>query len=138
MSADALPVRSPSGVTMRASVPAQLRFLVVVRDTVRIAMDGYGADAACETDIGLAVDELASLLILTAGSAGALGVAITHDLAEVHIELTLAMPASAPTEGGEPVVDELSRRLLEATTDAHTLGRTGPELIGRCRRRLRG
>lgn len=132
MSADLAPSRSPLGSTTCTTVPAQMRYLAVSRLAVQIAMDGYGADSACETDIGLAVDELASVLVTNANSAGDLRLAVTQDRTNVHIELAV----SDPTAGPLPVLGELSLRLLEATTDAHGLQREGGKLTGRLRRRL--
>ena len=132
MSADLAPNRAHLGETTCTTVPAQMRYLEVSRLAVRIAMDGYGADAACETDIGLAVDELASVLITHAGSAGDLRVAVTQDRTDVHIELGVSDPGA----GSPPVLDELSLRLLDATTDAHVVEQDGGKLTGRLRRRL--
>ncbi len=132
MSADLARIRSRLGSTTCTTVPAQMRYLEVSRLAVRIAMDGYGADAACETDIGLAVDELASVLITHAGSAGDLRVAVTQDRTNVHIELGV----SDPTAGSLPVLDALSLRLLDATTDAHVFQQEDGKLVGRLRRRL--
>lgn len=132
MSADLVPDRSQLGSTTYTTVPAQLRYLEVLRLAVRIAMDGYGADAACETDIGLAVDELAAVLITHVGSSGDLRVAVAQDRTDVHVEVGV----SDETAGALPVLDELSLRLLDATTDAHLVRRVSGELIGGLRRRL--
>ena len=131
MSTDLAPIHH-RGATTCVTVPAQLRYLEILRPAVRIAMDGYGADTACATDIELAVDELASVLITCAGSAGALQVAVTQDATDVHIELTIAEVDTC----SEPILDPLSRQLLEATTAAHSARRTDRELTGRLRRRL--
>jgi len=132
MSPDLAPIHHLRGATTCVTVPAQLRYLELVRPAVRIAMDGYGADTACMTDIELAVDELASVLIVCAGSAGVLQVAVAQDATDVHIELTIADAATC----SEPVLDALSRQLLEATTAAHSAHRADRELTGRLRRRL--
>lgn len=132
MSTDPAPIHHLQGAITCVTVPAQLRYLEIVRPAVRIAMDGYGADPACATDIGLAVDELASVLIACAGSAGELQVVVAQDPTDVHIELTIADVATR----SEPNLDALSRQLLEATTAAHSARRADRTLTGRLRRRL--
>jgi hypothetical protein len=134
MSAVVAPSGSQFGITTRATVPAQLRFVETVRAVVRIAMDGYGADAACETDLGLAVDELAACLIAEADSPTELSVAVVQDRARVYIELLVADVAT----GAAPSMDGLSRELLDATTDAHAIHRADRRLVGRLQRRLEG
>jgi hypothetical protein len=134
MSAFLAPFDAELGITTRATVPAQLRFVETVRAVVRIAMDGYGADVACETDLGLAVDELAACLIAEASSPTQLGVAVVQDRTRVYIELSVADVASETA----PTMDELSRGLFDATTDAHAIHRVGRGVVGRLQRRLEG
>jgi anti-sigma regulatory factor (Ser/Thr protein kinase) len=134
MSAGVAPFGSPLGITTRATVPAQLRFVETVRAVVRVAMDGYGADMACETDLALAIDELAACLIAEAYSPTELGVAVVQDPTRVYIELLVTDVAT----GAAPTLDELSRGLLDATTDAHAIHRAGWRLVGRLQRRLEG
>jgi anti-sigma regulatory factor (Ser/Thr protein kinase) len=126
---DRLPGRVPS---INVSVPAQLRFLGIVGRSVDVALDGSRADESCARDLRLAVDELAAILILSAGTASDLKVTIAHDATNVHVRMEVSLAAA----GFRPRTASLTRLLLDTTADAYEVRGEGSELIALVMRRL--
>ena len=96
-------------------VPAQLRYLEVIRVAVRIAFDG--CDPACCTDLQLAADELAGLLISSAEPDCRLALCSHHDDHDAYVRMSV--PTREPCL--RPAAPELTHLLLTATTDSYDL-----------------
>lgn len=96
-------------------VPAELRFLEVIRVAVRISF--AGCDPACSTDLQLATDELAGLLISSAEPDCRLAICSYHDDDDAYVRMSV--PTCAPCL--RPVAPELTHLLLTATTDSYDL-----------------
>jgi hypothetical protein len=122
------------GLTTEAAVPAELRFLDMIRVAVRVALDGSGSDPDCDADLCLASDELATLLIAGAETRSSLQLSVTHDRGHAYVRMLVPRAAG----GSLPPQPELSGLLLAATVDAYQIGISGGELVGTLRRRLRG
>lgn len=123
------PVKAPLTVV---TVPAQLRFIEIVRRSAAIALEGAGGDAGCARDVALAVDELASIVILSAATPSHLRLTVCHD--EAHAYVRMEAPLSA--DGFHPQVAELTQLLLDATVDVYDVSTNGRELVGTLQRRL--
>lgn len=114
------------GPTMEVVVPADLRFLEVVRDSVRTALDGSDCDAGCASDLQLACDELAGVLITSARTPSALQVAVVEDGVDAYVRMKVPVAAS----GFRPPVPDLTRLLLDATADSYEVRTDGQDLVG--------
>ncbi len=114
------------------SVPAQLRFLDIIGRSVDVALDGSRADESCARDLRLAVDELAAILILSAGTTSELKVTIGHDAANVHVRMEVSIAAA----GFRPRTASLTRLLLDTTADAYEVRGEGSKLVALAMRRL--
>lgn len=132
MSVDAVDAGGGFGLITRVTVPAQPCFIGLLRRAVRIAVDGCGADDECVTDVGLAVDEVAGILIAQASPLGDVELAVTHDPTDVHIRLVVP----TATAGVLRAVDAWSSQLLHEIVDDYDLRHVGPVLVGRLRRGL--
>lgn len=122
------------GLVTTATIPAELRFLEMLRVAVHVALDGSGCDRACDTDLVLATDELAAVLITMARTRSSLAFALTHDRAAVHIRMVV--PRS-PLRS-EQHDAEFNRLLLSTTVDAYDLSVTDDDVTGTLRRHLSG
>lgn len=100
---------------VKLELPAENRYLHIVRLTAAGAAAEAGLDAAEVEDVKIAVDELCSLAIdgLAASTSPA-----PHDLIIefVATEDGLSVEATLPA-GDEPEIDELGRAILDATVD---------------------
>ncbi len=95
-------------------VPAHLSFLGIVRETVDVVMARLPCDAACRSDVRLATDELASVLMLAASPWSAFEVKVTHDDSDLYVR----MSAHRATPGTDVTVEGPSRTLLSATIES--------------------
>ena len=114
------------------TVPAELRFLEVLRTAVRVAIEGSGCDTGCDRDLQLAVDELASILIVSARTPGGLQLAVTHDETDVYVRMVVPLSAA----GFHPEVADLTRLLLDATVDSYDVRTDDEDLVGVLQRSL--
>ena len=94
---------------MQLELPAENRYLHVVRLTAAGAAAEAGLDAAEIEDVKIAVDELCSVAI-EAGSPGRLALEFRA------VDGGLVVEASVPADHA-PEIDELGRAILEATVD---------------------
>ncbi len=120
------------GPTMEIVVPADLRFLEVVRRAVRAALNDSGCDASCTSDLQLASDELAGVLITSARTPGDLQVAVTEDGIDAYVRMLVPVAAS----GFRPPVPDLTRMLLDATADSYEVRTDGQDLVGVIQREI--
>lgn len=114
------------------TVPAELRFLEVLRTAVRVAIEGSGCDNGCDRDLQLAVDELASILIVSARTPGGLQLAVTHDETDVYVRMVVPISEA----GFHPEVADLTRLLLDATVDSYDVRTDEEDLVGVLQRSL--
>lgn len=114
------------------TVPAELRFLEVLRAAVRVAIEGSGCDNGCDRDLQLAVDELASILIVSARTPGGLQLAVTHDETDVYVRMVVPISEA----GFHPEVADLTRLLLDATVDSYDVRTDDEDLVGVLQRTL--
>ncbi len=125
-----------STITPSLFVPAELRYLEVVRVAVRIAFDG--CDPACSTDLQLATDELAGLLISSAEPDCRLRLCSHQDDHDAYVRMSV--PAREPCL--RPAAPELTHLLLTATTDSYDLAVDDEDgtntLVGVLQRGLKG
>lgn len=114
------------------TVPAELRFLEVLRVAVRVALEDSVRDAGCDRDLQLATDELASVLMVSARSPGTLQLAVGHDETDVYVRMVVPLCVA----GFRPEVADLTRLLLDATVGSYDVRADGEELIGVLQRSL--
>ncbi len=114
------------------SLPAELRFLEVARDAVRIGLVGSACDPGCERDLQLATDELAAILIAAADHPAQLQLSVTDDETDVSIRMLVPVSSTGPT----PPTGELTRRLLDVTVEAYEIAIEDDQLIGVLQRAL--
>ena len=120
------------GRTTTVTVPAELRYLEVLRVAVRVATEGAGCDYGCDRDLQLAADELASILIVSARTPGTLRLAVTTDESDVYVRMMVPLAET----GFQTEVADLTRMLLDATVDSYDVRSDGGELIGVLQRAL--
>ena len=120
------------GPTSEIVVPAELRFLEVIRSSVRAALNDSDCDAACASDLQLACDELAGVLITSARTPSDLQVAITEDGIDAYVRMIVPVAAS----GFRPQVPDLTRMLLDATADSYEVRTDGQDLVGVIQREI--
>jgi anti-sigma regulatory factor (Ser/Thr protein kinase) len=120
------------GPTATMVVPAELRFLEVLRLAVRVATENSGCDDGCDRDLQLAVDELASILIVSARTPSGLELAVTHDEADVYVRMVVPVSDA----GFHPEVADLTRLLLDATVDSYDVRTDDEDLVGVLQRSL--
>lgn len=113
-------------------VPAELRFLEVIRLAVRIAGEGRGLDGESERDLQLASDELAAVLILAARSCVALHLSVDHDGDDVYVRMSVPLS----DDGFHPEVPNMTKLLLDATVDSYEICTDGDDVIGVLQRSL--
>jgi hypothetical protein len=118
--------------TATVTVPAELRFLEVLRTAVRVAVEGSGCDAGCDRDLQLAVDELASILIVSAQTPSGLHLGVTHDETDIYVRMIVPISEA----GFHPEVADLTRLLLDATVDSYDVRTDGEDLVGVLQRSL--
>ena len=121
-----------SDPTTTIIVPADLRFLEVIRCSVRIALAGSGCDAGCTSDLQLACDEIGGMLITSARMPGDLELAVTEDGLDAYVRMTVPVAAS----GFRPPVPDLTRMLLDATADSYEVRTDGEALVGVIQREI--
>lgn len=126
------PDGAASGPTTTVVVPADLRFLEVIRGSVRVALDDSGCDAGCTSDLQLACDELGGMLITSARTPGELQLAVTEDGVDAYVRMTVPVAAT----GFRPPVPDLTRMLLDATADSYEIRTVGEELVGVIQREI--
>lgn len=123
-----------SSIAPSLFVPATLRYLEVVRIAVRIAFEG--CDPACSTDLQLATDELAGLLISSAQPDCRLAICSHQDDHDAYVRMSVPTREPRP----RPAAPELTHLLLTATTDSYDLAVDDENgtvtLIGVLQRRL--
>lgn len=95
---------------VKLDLPAENRYLHIVRLTAAGAAAEAGLDAAEVEDVKIAVDELCSLAIDAAVSSDHLAIEFAAVDGGLLVEATL--PA-----GDVPEIDELGRAILDATVD---------------------
>ena len=115
------------------SVPAELRFLEVAREAVRVGLGGSACDPGCERDLQLATDELASILIVAADHPAQLRLAVTDDETDAYVRMQV--PASS-TGGTPPPTGELTRLLLDAAVESYHITIEDDLLYGLLQRAL--
>ena len=120
------------GANATVTVPAELRFLEVLRTAVRVAMDGTGCDNGCDRDLQLAVDELASILIVSARTPSGLQLTVTHDETDIYVRMVVPISDA----GFHPEVADLTRMLLDATVDSYDVRTDDEHLVGVLKRSL--
>lgn len=120
------------GVNATVTVPAELRFLEVLRTAVRVAIEGSGCDSGCDRDLQLAVDEMASILIVSARTPGGLELAVTHDETDIYVRMVVPISET----GFHPEVADLTRLLLDATVDSYDVRTDDEDLVGVLQRSL--
>ena len=126
------PSRRGSGPAATVTVPAELRFLEVLRIAVRVALEDSGCDDGCDRDLQLAVDELASILIVSARAPSGLQLAVTHDESDVYVRMVVPISEA----GFHPAVADLTRLLLDATVDSYDVRTDDDDLVGVLQRSL--
>ncbi len=126
------PDGAASGLTTTVIVPADLRFLGVICASVRVALGDSGCDVGCTSDLQLACDELGGMLITSARTPGDLQLAVTEDGMDVYVRMTVPVAAT----GFRPQVSDLTRTLLDATTDSYDVRTVGEVLVGVIQREI--
>lgn len=120
------------GQITTVTVPAELRFLEVLRTAVRVATESAECDHGCDRDLQLAADELASILIVSARTPGTLRLSVTTDESDVYLRMVVPLAETGFTSE----VADLTRMLLDATVDSYDVRGDGGELIGVLQRAL--
>jgi hypothetical protein len=115
----------PAAVADRVRVPADLRFLAVLRLAAVVMAAEFGGLGARLRDVELAVDELAAVLIRAAERGGQLELAVMHD-DDLYVEMVVPVPRG-PVELATP---ELTSLLLEATAESFDISVEGRALLG--------
>ncbi len=98
---------------VQLELPADTRFLHVVRLTAAGAAAEAGLDAEEVEDVKIAVDELTSVAIAAASPGADLRLRFTAQPGSLRIDGTV--PTSDPL-----AVDEMGEAILSATVDRHT------------------
>jgi len=96
---------------VRLELPAENRYLHIVRLTASGAAAEAGLDAAEVEDVKIAVDELCSVFIAAASAEDQLVVDFTSGRAGLNV--VVHVPA-----GEEPEIDELGQAIIAATVDS--------------------
>jgi hypothetical protein len=106
-------------------IPADPRYLEVLRMAAAILVEDAGGRGELLRDLVLAVDEVAATLIEAAEEGGVLEMS-SHREDDLYVRLTVPIGrgAAAPTPG------ELTRQLLETTTDSFDLAADQGRLVG--------
>lgn len=112
-------------------VPAELRFLAVLRLAVAVITDTRPYDDGCRDDLQLATDELASVLIPSAREGAELTMSVRHDEDDIYVRMT----ADVGDSGFRPDGLELTRMLLDDTVDSYDVAVHDGRLIGVVQRR---
>lgn len=120
------------GRSVTVTVPAELRFLEVLRTAVRVAIDDSGCDSGCDRDLQLAVDELASILIVAAQTPSGLQLAVNNDETDIYVRMVVPICEA----GFHPEVADLTRMLLDATVDSYDVRTDDHDLVGVLQRSL--
>jgi hypothetical protein len=96
----------------RVTVPADARYLAVLRAATAIALDEVGCDEACTRDLVLATDELAAVVLGGARPDVDLELQIESDDDDLYVRVSVPLA----TVGFTPATPELTELLLAATT----------------------
>jgi hypothetical protein len=126
------PEHAASGPTAHVVVPAELRFLEVIRSSVHAALRESGCDPGCASDLQLACDELAGVLITSARTPSDLRLAVTDDGVDAYVRMVVPVAPS----GFRPEVPDLTRMLLDATADSYEVRTDGQDLVGVLQREI--
>ncbi|MEL7209054.1 MAG: ATP-binding protein [Actinomycetota bacterium] len=105
--------------TVRLDVPADNRFLHIVRLTAAGAASEAGLDAAEVEDVKIAVDELCSIAMATADPSAVITLQFVAAAGRLQVE------ASVPTTH-ELTVDAMGQAILDATVDTFDCHRRDP------------
>ena len=123
------PARGPTDTVL---MPAELRYLELIRVVVEVSLSRSACDAGCLRDLQLATDELAAVLIGAACRPGELELAVTDDATDAYIRVLVPTPPDA----GCPTIDPLSRLLLDTTVDSYVFDAENDQLLGVLQRTL--
>jgi hypothetical protein len=107
-------------------VPADTRYLEVLRLAASIAVEDAGGRGPTLTDVVLAVDEVAATLMQMARMGSRLEMSCRRDDEDLYVRL--AVPIEDHAVPPEP--EELTRQLLETTTDSFHLAVDDGRLLG--------
>lgn len=107
-------------------LPAEFRFLEVVRVAVGATLAGGGCDDGCRRDLQLASDEVAATLIGAARDHSRLRIGIAEDGSDVYVRMEVALSE----HGFHPPTLALTRLLLDASVDSYEIGCDGDRLLG--------
>jgi hypothetical protein len=115
------------------TMPAELRFLTVARTVVLVATEQADRDAECEDDLQLATDELASVVVSSAGAGTELRMSVAHDDTDIYVRMTAPVADGTTTAA----VPELSLILLRATVDSFDVTVHDAKVVAILQRRIR-
>lgn len=129
---DTRPGGPARGSSDTVQMPAELRYLELVRLVVEVCLARSDCDPGCVRDLQLATDELASVLIGAARHPGELELAVTDDATDAYVRVLVPTPPDA----GSPQIDALTRLLLDTTVDSYVLDAEDGLLLGVLQRAL--
>lgn len=118
--------------TTHVVVPAEVRFVDAVRKAVEAALVESGCSDGCASDLQLACDELAGVLITSARTPSDLHLAVVDDGCDAYVRMTVPVGAA----GFRPLVPDLTRMLLDTTADSYEVRTDGDDLVGVLQRKL--
>ena len=113
-------------------MPAEPRFLEVIRMAVVISMRDSGCDAGCLRDLRLAADELGAVLIASARPGTDLRLEVVDDGTDAYVRMAVPLPSTGSPSGST----DLALLLLDATVDSYDIRSDGDELLGVLQRAL--
>lgn len=108
---------------MAIDVPADARFLQVLRVAAAAACAEALGDYQRVDDLRLAIDELAAAAITSADDDGRLHVEVwtTGDAVHVH--------GRVPADGRDPALGEIGTMLLSSVSRQHRIARVGDDVV---------
>jgi hypothetical protein len=107
-------------------LPADTRYLEALRLAASISVENAGGSGSTLTDVVLAVDEVAAILMQVAARGSRLEMTCRRDDEDLYIRL--AVPIEDRVAPPEP--EELTRQLLATTTDSFHLTVDQGRLVG--------
>lgn len=106
---------------IRVTLPAQSRYVALARMTAA----GLGADLEFNVDeideLRVGADEVVALVIEWAEDHSVDTVELVYRIGDAHLELTVAADGHGDGDAGDPELDVLTARILEAVVDEHDL-----------------